>query len=244
MAAKTICSVCGNEIPLKRKGWSTCNTECARKRTPKPKVKEPKTKAPVKIKPKPAAKLRATKAEKVIDPKKEKIIKEVVPKEYTLGYVYVIGPEEGNGPYKIGYSASPIDRLGSLQTSHWVRLKIFSVYVGTYGLEKTLHRLFADKNLLNEWFDLSEDDLQMIHEKAGTFVELEIEEKKPNLVVWRPVVDWEPIKREYDISSAILDDSLTTLTKWFKDRGRAFRNFPPEDQETYLRQYLDHVFGL
>jgi hypothetical protein len=68
--------------------------------------------------------------------------------------VYVIGPD--SGPFKVGISSDPKQRLDSLQTGNHVRLSIhFEMDEDdAAGLEKRFHAYFAEKRLGGEWFEM------------------------------------------------------------------------------------------
>ena len=64
--------------------------------------------------------------------------------------VYFIGAEAG--PIKIGVSCDPAKRLRTLQTGHPVPLMLLAVVPGGVGVERALHRKFADLRVRGEWF--------------------------------------------------------------------------------------------
>jgi hypothetical protein len=72
----------------------------------------------------------------------------------SLAYVYIIGPN--NGPYKVGWSASPHTRLHSLQTgtTEYLRLhyKEETETSKAKVIEKLIHRQLAHKRIRGEWF--------------------------------------------------------------------------------------------
>lgn len=53
---------------------------------------------------------------------------------------------------KIGYSAEPVKRIGSLQTASPVRLRLLGVCPGGMQDEAELHTRFAHLHLRGEWF--------------------------------------------------------------------------------------------
>lgn len=72
-------------------------------------------------------------------------------------YVYVIGTEDG--PVKVGMSESPGGRLGTLQTGSAVRLQLLHMRAcrsreHAQWHEETFHKVYAEKRLVGEWFDL------------------------------------------------------------------------------------------
>jgi len=64
---------------------------------------------------------------------------------------------------KIGVSKDPIYRLHKLQGGSANELKIITFSTGPsyliYELEKKIHKIYADKRLQREWFDLSKEDI-------------------------------------------------------------------------------------
>lgn len=78
------------------------------------------------------------------------------------GFVYLM--HSSSGHYKIGASANPQSRLRSLRTaSPFVIRLLHTVHTGDmYEAEKTLHTRYAGKRVNNEWFELSDFDVQAI----------------------------------------------------------------------------------
>ena len=77
------------------------------------------------------------------------------------GYVYLIC-DPSNDSFKIGVTRDiNNDRLKKLQTGNSTELHIVSVYQCDYPfrLEKMLHKRFINKCILNEWFELSTDEV-------------------------------------------------------------------------------------
>lgn len=78
-----------------------------------------------------------------------------------MGYVYLIY-DESNNLYKIGVTKNnPNNRVNKLQTGNPTKLYIKEVYKHNYPfrIEKMLHNKFKSKQVLNEWFELSIDDV-------------------------------------------------------------------------------------
>lgn len=79
-----------------------------------------------------------------------------------MGYIYLIGELDSLNTYKIGVTKHKNieQRISELQTGNakelYVRAYFESKY--PYKLEKMLHRRFGTTHILNEWFELSEDD--------------------------------------------------------------------------------------
>lgn len=89
------------------------------------------------------------------------------------GFVYLM--HSSSGHYKIGASANPQSRLRSLRTASPFDIRIVhTVYASDmFEAEKTLHTRYAGKRVSNEWFELSEFDVQAIqalsHYGGGRF---------------------------------------------------------------------------
>lgn len=79
----------------------------------------------------------------------------------TQSYVYFIRAGL-SGPVKIGYSKNPFRRLIELQSGNADKLRLLAIHPGGAGLEKSLHRYFADCRALNEWFDPTDEMLDLI----------------------------------------------------------------------------------
>lgn len=79
-----------------------------------------------------------------------------------MGYIYLIN-EWGTDNYKIGVTNSKnIDeRRLKLQTGNSNELFICKKFntINPFKLEKLLHLFFSQKNILNEWFILSDDEV-------------------------------------------------------------------------------------
>lgn len=84
-------------------------------------------------------------------------------KDNRIGVVYFIKNNEGLT--KIGRTINLKKRLLGLKHEHRGKgLKVIH-YIESqdvYVLEKTLHKVFADKRIQGEWFDLSDQDLSNI----------------------------------------------------------------------------------
>ena len=76
------------------------------------------------------------------------------------GFIYLICTEDGSG-YKIGRSQDVNKRLQQLQTGCDSRLEVLYTYPTRFSveLEFVLHKRFLDKQKINEWFELDEDDV-------------------------------------------------------------------------------------
>jgi hypothetical protein len=81
-----------------------------------------------------------------------------------MGHVYLIGEKDRPNNYKIGSTRAKniITRLNQLQTGNSSELYIKESYETEhpFKLEKMLHNHFKEKNLIGEWFELSESDIE------------------------------------------------------------------------------------
>ena len=78
--------------------------------------------------------------------------------------VYIVGPESGGGPFKIGYATNVDKRLCQLQTGSPVPLKVVNVLPGSRETEKFLHWVFRGKRSHGEWFNLSGREMILLME--------------------------------------------------------------------------------
>lgn len=77
------------------------------------------------------------------------------------GFVYLISDEENN-KYKIGVTKNDVNkRLKKLQTGNSSPLSIKQVHSTNYmyRMETLLHNHFSKQRILNEWFELSNEDI-------------------------------------------------------------------------------------
>lgn len=77
------------------------------------------------------------------------------------GYVYLIC-DSANELYKIGVTKGDIQkRLKKLQTGNATELFLVNYHESNYPyrVENMLHNHFRSQNVLNEWFELSKDDI-------------------------------------------------------------------------------------
>ena len=85
-----------------------------------------------------------------------------------MAFVYLIGEVNNDNKYKIGVTKKKNinERKKELQTGNSDELYIKNVFETKYPykLEKMLHRHFYDKNILNEWFNLSKDDVNSFND--------------------------------------------------------------------------------
>ena len=87
--------------------------------------------------------------------------------------VYIIRSGD-RGPVKIGYAASPYDRLAALQTGHFEQLSVVRLLDGGVADERALHRRFSGLRMRGEWFSFCPsmmDDIGLVElplsSKAG-----------------------------------------------------------------------------
>jgi hypothetical protein len=85
----------------------------------------------------------------------------------VTGTIYVIGPDIPGTPYKIGItSGSNTDkRKSSLQTAHWMDLKLVwksDLLNRADIIETKLHKHFEKQWVRGEWFDISQNDIEDI----------------------------------------------------------------------------------
>ena len=84
------------------------------------------------------------------------------------GYIYLIC-DPANNTYKIGVTRNiESNRLKKLQTGNSTELHIVSIYKCEYPfrLESMLHSYFKTKQELNEWFNLSNEDILLFQNKC------------------------------------------------------------------------------
>ena len=76
-------------------------------------------------------------------------------------YVYLILKENSNH-YKIGVSNNPNTRLNQLQTANSTPLLLVDKFKTNFSfkLEKYVHRNYAEKQTIGEWFVLDEEDVK------------------------------------------------------------------------------------
>ncbi len=79
------------------------------------------------------------------------------------GYIYLIKLKNMNY-YKIGKSQLPEDRLNLFEVKFPIDFEIIHKYfISGYDQEENrLHNLFSEKRIKQEWFDLSEEDVEYI----------------------------------------------------------------------------------
>ncbi len=87
--------------------------------------------------------------------KLEKLDMEISEK-YKVGVIYFICPEDDKNIVKIGFTFNLPDRLSKLQTAHYKKLIVKNYYFTQFPQfeEKRLHKLYAQHNVMGEWFRL------------------------------------------------------------------------------------------
>lgn len=77
------------------------------------------------------------------------------------GNIYLL--DGGDGSFKIGVTRGSVDnRVKKLQTGNpneIIPIKYYHANNYLFLIEKRLHMLFSDKQLLNEWYKLSDEDV-------------------------------------------------------------------------------------
>jgi hypothetical protein len=73
-------------------------------------------------------------------------------------YIYLIGPEGGRGPFKVGISTRPEHRAKQLQTAHPRPIAVHGSWqhANPRAVEAEAHRLLAPWHISGEWFDVSQ----------------------------------------------------------------------------------------
>lgn len=92
-------------------------------------------------------------------------------------WVYVIYNPDNN-LYKIGETSEPEHRLSNLRTASGCDLKpIIRIRLEPLWdekskiVERTLHKFFKDKRRIGEWFELNDDDVNIIKELFWDVIE-------------------------------------------------------------------------
>ena len=84
-----------------------------------------------------------------------------------INYYIYLSNERNTDNYKIGVSHDVQQRLSQLQIGNANQLLVTAISdkmdkTTAYHLETKLHNLLSDKQLTNEWFELSNDDIKLI----------------------------------------------------------------------------------
>lgn len=80
-----------------------------------------------------------------------------------MGIVYLLGDMEKDGYFKIGVTRGKIEnRIKKLQTGNAGEIYVVNKFECPHPflLEKMLHLKFNDKNVLNEWYALDDEDVK------------------------------------------------------------------------------------
>ena len=79
------------------------------------------------------------------------------------GCIYIIRCKD-SATYKIGKSTNPACRLKSHQTScpSELELEYYTKVWQMSHIEYAIHKLYADKCVRGEWYELSEDDIEQL----------------------------------------------------------------------------------
>lgn len=79
-----------------------------------------------------------------------------------MGYVYLLGDWEKDGAYKIGVTRGDVEkRIKKLQTGNCGKIYLVSTYEtnNPFLMESMLHSRYAGRKILNEWFELTADEV-------------------------------------------------------------------------------------
>ena len=79
-----------------------------------------------------------------------------------MGYVYLLGDWDKDGRYKIGVTRGDVSkRIKKLQTGNSGEIYLVSQYQTEHPfmMEKMLHARFNVDKVLNEWFELKNEDV-------------------------------------------------------------------------------------
>lgn len=80
-----------------------------------------------------------------------------------MEFVYVL---ESAGIYKIGYTTNPKLRVLAIRSAN-PSTKLIAIYLASRDDETALHLMFKSKRVSNEWFLLTDTDLQYIDNYLG-----------------------------------------------------------------------------
>lgn len=102
--------------------------------------------------------------EKIVSAKREEKGKKKTDSHHNNipGQIYVLMAD--NGKYKIGRGKDGIGRVGILSTQLPYKIKVVLMRDTSDSIlaEKMLHKMFGNKRLNGEWFDLIPDDIETI----------------------------------------------------------------------------------
>ena len=100
----------------------------------------------------------------------------------VMGYVYLLGDWDKEKRYKIGVTRGSIEnRMKKLQTGNSGEIYLINKYQTEHPfiMEKMLHTRFNVDRVLNEWFELSDEDVIKFQEHCKD-IENIIESLKDN----------------------------------------------------------------
>jgi hypothetical protein len=84
--------------------------------------------------------------------------------------VYLISAESnGKKLYKIGYTRRNVsERIKDFKTGNTSVFEIVDSFSSKWGtkIEKAIHKIFKEKRVSGEWFDLCESDISLFYEKC------------------------------------------------------------------------------
>lgn len=86
-----------------------------------------------------------------------------------MGWVYLLGDWEKEGVYKIGVTRGDVmKRISKLQTGNSGEIYLVAKYNTKHPflMENMLHTWYNDKKVMNEWFELSAEDITTFQDKC------------------------------------------------------------------------------
>lgn len=99
-----------------------------------------------------------------------------------MGYVYLLGDWEKEGYYKIGVTRGSVEkRVKKLQTGNAGEIYIVSTYETKHPflMENMLHQWFSSKRVMNEWFELTPEEVLKFKENCEKVADI-LETMKDN----------------------------------------------------------------
>lgn len=91
------------------------------------------------------------------------------------GYVYLLGDFGKEGMFKIGVTRGTIERrIKKLQTGNSGEIYVVDYFQTDHPffIEKWMHIQYGCKNILNEWFELTIDDMKNFKKNCQKFEDL------------------------------------------------------------------------
>lgn len=79
------------------------------------------------------------------------------------GVVYLLGDRQKDGKYKIGCTRGSVEnRIKKLQTGNSGEIFLVESFDTEFPflVEKMLHGVYSNKNVMNEWYELSYEDVK------------------------------------------------------------------------------------